>query len=139
MQKELRVKTGWMASGFLMLGLMTAPLVRAEPPTGVQIEVNYLLDSIAGSGCEFYRNGSWHDSKAARAHVRDKYEYLVARDLVHTTEQFIDRAASQSSLSGRPYEIRCNGGAAVTSGQWLRDKLAQFRDLAVDSRVPPPH
>lgn len=121
------MKTGWIAGVFLMLGLMAAPLVRAEPPTSVQIEVNYLLGYIEGSGCEFYRNGTWHDSKAAQAHLRDKYKYLVARDLIDTTEQFIDRAASESSLSGRPYEIRCNGGAAVTSKQWLREKLAHFR------------
>jgi hypothetical protein len=112
---------------FLMLGLMAAPPVRAEPPTSVQIEVNYLLGYIEGSGCEFYRNGTWHDSKAAQAHLRDKYKYLVARNLIDTTEQFIDRAASESSVSGLPYEIRCNGGAAITSKQWLREKLAHFR------------
>lgn len=121
------MKTGWIAGVFLMLGLMAAPLVRAEPPTSVQIEVNYLLGYIEGSGCEFYRNGTWHDSKAAQAHLRDKYNYLMARNLIDTTEQFIDRAASESSLSGRPYEIRCNGGAAVKSKQWLREKLAHFR------------
>jgi cobalamin biosynthesis protein CobD/CbiB len=111
----------------LMLGLMLASVARAEPPTSVQIEVNFLLGYLEGSGCEFYRNGSWHDSKAAQAHLRDKYKYLVARNLVNTTEQFIDRAATESSLSGQPYEVRCNGGAAVASKQWLHDELARFR------------
>src|SRR2546423_556367 len=101
------MKTGWMTSVFLTAGLVAAPAVLAEPPAGVQTEINYLLGSIAGSGCEFYRNGTWHDSKAAQAHMLGKYEYLAARNQIHSTEQFIDRAASQSSLSGRPYEIRC--------------------------------
>ena len=136
--KELRVKTGSIASVLLVLGLMTAPGVRADPPADVQTEVNYLLGSIAGSGCEFYRNGRWHDANAARTHMLDKYDYLVARDLIQSTEQFIDRAASQSSLSGRPYQIRCNGGAAVTSRQWLQEKLARFRDLPADIRAAPP-
>ena len=110
----------------LMLGML-APAVRADPPTSVQIEVNYLLCYIEGSGCEFYRNGSWYNSQTAQAHLRDKYKYLAARNLVNTTEQFIERAATQSSLSGQPYEVRCNGGASVTSNQWMRDKLAHFR------------
>ena len=111
----------------LMLGLMLAPVARAEPPTSVQIEVNFLLGYLEGSGCEFYRNGTWHDSKAAEAHLRDKYKYLVARNLINTTEEFIDRAATESSFSGQPYEVRCNGGATVTSNQWLRNELARVR------------
>jgi hypothetical protein len=111
----------------LVLGLMLAPVVRAEPSTSVQIEVNFLLGYLEASGCEFYRNGTWHDSKAAQAHLRDKYKYVVTRNLVNTTEQFIDRAASESSLSGQPYKVRCNGGAEVASKQWLRDELARFR------------
>jgi len=111
----------------LMLGLLLVPVARAEPPTRMQIEVNFLLGYIEGSGCEFYRNGTWHDSKTAQAHLRDKYKYLVAKDLINTTEDFIKKAATKSSFSGQPYEVRCNGGATVTSNQWLRDELARFR------------
>jgi hypothetical protein len=111
----------------LLLGLLLAPTARAEPPTSVQIEVNFLLGYVEGSGCEFYRNGSWHDSKAAQTHLRDKYKYLVAGNLVNTAEQFIEKAATESSFSGQAYAVRCNGGATMTSKQWLRDELARFR------------
>jgi len=111
----------------LILGLLLVPVAHAEPPTSVQIEVNFLLDYIEGSGCEFYRNGTWHDSKTAQAHLRDKYKYLVARNLVNTTEEFIERAATKSSFSDQPYEVRCNGGTMVTNNQWLREELARFR------------
>jgi len=93
----------------------------------VQIEVNFLLGYVEGSSCEFYRNGSWHDSKEAQAHLRDKYKWLVLRGLINTTDDFIERAATKSSLSGNPYEVRCNGGALVTSNQWLHNELARFR------------
>jgi hypothetical protein len=86
-----------------------------------------LLASIESSGCLFYRNGSGHDARVAAAHVRDKYDYLIARDLIVTTEDFIERAATKSSLSGQPYEIRCGDDAAVPSNQLLRDKLARLR------------
>ena len=111
----------------LMLGLLLVPVARAEPPTSVQIEVNFLLGYVEGSRCEFYRNGTWHDSKSAQAHLRDKYQYLVARNLIKTAEDFIVRAATESSFSGQQYEVRCNGGAPVTSNQWLRDELSRFR------------
>ena len=111
----------------LMLGLLLAPVAHAEPPTKVQIEINFLLGYIDGSGCEFYRNGTWNDSKTAQGHLRDKYKYLVARNMINTTEDFIEMAATESSISGQPYEVRCQGGATVTSNQWLRAELARFR------------
>mgnify|MGYP001595035844 FL=1 len=110
-----------------MLGLMAVPVARAEPPTSVQVEVNFLLGYVEGSGCEFYRNGTWHDSKAAQVHLRDKYKYLAVGNLVDTTEAFIERAGTESSLSGQPYAVRCKGSATVTSNRWLRDELARFR------------
>ena len=106
---------------------MLATAARAEPPTNVKIEVNFLLGYVDGSACEFYRNGAWRDAKAAQEHLRDKYMYLVARNRINTTEDFIEMAATKSSLSGQPYKVRCNGGATVTSNQWLRDELARFR------------
>lgn len=111
----------------LMLGLLWPPAARAEPPAAVQMEVGFLLGYIEGSGCQFYRNGSWHDAKTAQAHIRDKYRYLVARNLIATTEDFIERAATASSLSGQPYQVRCNGGATVTSRQWLHEELVRLR------------
>jgi len=117
----------WIMGSALMLGLVLVPVARAEPPTRVQTEVNFLLGYVEGSGCEFYRNGTWYDSRAAQVHLRDKYTYLVAGNLVNTTEDFIERAATESSLSGEPYEVRCRGGTTVKSNQWLRDELARAR------------
>jgi hypothetical protein len=120
---NLRLITG----AVLMLGLTLALVARAEPPTYVQIEVNFLLGYIDGSACEFYRNGTWRDSKAAQEHLRDKYQYLVARNQIKTTEDFIEMAATKSSFSGQPYMVRCNGGVTVTSNQWLHDELVRLR------------
>jgi hypothetical protein len=113
--------------GFPALLLPVAGLVRAEPARKVQAEVDALLAGIESSGCSFYRNGTWHGSKEAVAHLREKYDYLVARDLIATTEDFIERAASRSSFSGQPYQVKCGDGVAVASNRWLRDRLAQLR------------
>lgn len=111
----------------LMLGLSLLPVARAEPPAIAQAEINYLLGYVEESGCEFYRNGNWYDSKRAEAHLRDKYQYLAVRNQIDSAEDFIAKAATESSLSGRPYEIRCSGGDAVVSSQWLRKELAHYR------------
>jgi len=93
----------------------------------VQAEVNFLLGYVEGSGCAFYRNGTWHDSKEAQAHLRDKYQWLAARNLINTTEDFIERAATKSSFTGLAYKAKCYGGPTITSNQWLRDELMFIR------------
>lgn len=113
----------------LMIALMAAPVARAEPPVNVQLEVNVLLGFVEGSGCVFYRNGTGYDAKMAEAHLRGKYRYLVAGDQIKSTEDFIEKAATASAFTGKPYEVRCGDAAAVTSNQWLRDELQRFRIL----------
>jgi hypothetical protein len=120
---NLQVKFG----SILMLGFLLAPAAHAETPTSVQNEVNFLLGYVEGSGCQFYRNGTWHNSKDAQVHLRDKYKWLVARNQINTSEDFIEKAATQSSFSGLAYAVACNGGAAVPSKQWLRAELARLR------------
>jgi hypothetical protein len=102
---------------------------QGEPSVTAQQEINALLANIELSGCEFYRNGSWYNSKMARAHLRDKYNYLVRRDLINAAEDFIEKAATESSMTGKPYQVTCSGREAVPSGHWLRDELARYREL----------
>jgi len=111
----------------LGLGLVIAPVARAEPPPMVQQEINYLIRYVGDSGCEFKRNGTWNNSKAAAAHVRGKYDFLVRLGLIDTTKEFIDKAATESSLSGQPYEIRCGGDLPMPSSPWLSNELARYR------------
>jgi hypothetical protein len=111
----------------LVLGFLSVPIARAEPPAKVQLEVEFLLSYIEASGCEFYRNGTWHDAKEAQAHLRSKYRYLVGINRIDATEDFIEKAATKSSLTGQPYGVRCIGGTKQASDHWLRDALARRR------------
>jgi hypothetical protein len=131
------VKRFFVTAFACLIGFSPMAAPRAAPlPAQVQQEIDFLLDDIGTSGCEFYRNGSWHDAKAAQAHVRSKYSFLLARDLIATTEDFIERAASKSSLSGEPYRIRCGASEEIPADRWLRDELARFRSL---NRQPGAH
>ncbi|MBU8974809.1 DUF5329 domain-containing protein [Lysobacter sp. MMG2] len=99
----------------------------AAPPPQAQREIGQLIDSLGRSGCEFQRNGTWYPAGEARAHLQRKYDYLRKRDMVATAEQFIERAGTQSSMSGRAYAVRCPGQGTVPSAQWLGARLSAIR------------
>ncbi|MDM5176371.1 hypothetical protein F2P44_27295 [Massilia sp. CCM 8695] len=99
----------------------------AATPDVTRTEVTRLLDTVEKSQCQFSRNGTWHDAKAARAHLQKKYDYLDNKKLLTTTESFIERGATGSSMSGAPYQMRCPGTAVVNSADWLKAELARVR------------
>jgi hypothetical protein len=119
------LKIRWVKA--LALALVIAPAARAEPPATVQQEINYLIGHIGDSGCEFKRNGTWSDAKAAETHVRSKYDFLARLGMIDTAKDFIDKAATKSSLSGQPYEIRCGGDLPMPSSLWLHNELARYQ------------
>lgn len=104
----------------VLLVILGGPIA-AEPPDQ---EVEYLLQFVAASGCTFIRNGSEHTSADAADHLRMKYRR--GRRYADTAEAFIDRLASESSWTGQPYEVVCDGVAAP-SGEWLHRALSDYR------------
>ena len=59
-------------------------------PTDSNDEISHLFSYLETSGCEFYRNGSWHTGKEASAHLKKKYQHLLDRKLVSSAESFIE-------------------------------------------------
>lgn len=114
----------------VILSALPFTAAKAQPPPNVHTEIDYLLQYIETSGCSFYRNGTWYDGTEARAHLRTKYDYMAGRQLIGTAEDFIDKAATKSSISGKPYKIRCSDGVEVASGPWLHLVLARYRASA---------
>jgi hypothetical protein len=115
----------------IMMGLvfaMSSLALAAEPDTPAKKEIEHLMGHLASSGCQFNRNGAWHSSAQAVDHLNRKYEYLLERKLAPTAEAFIERAASKSSVSGKPYLVKCNGQPEVKSAVWFRAELAKFRE-----------
>lgn len=65
----------------------------------------------------------------------DRGRLIRGWNQIDSAEDFIEKAASQSSLGGRPYQIRCDG-LTLTTNRWLRDELTRYRDPP--SPGPPP-
>jgi hypothetical protein len=130
------MKARWMVLLGVALELCCWPPAFAQQPTIAQMEITYLLNFVEISGCAFYRNGSWYDSVQAEKHLHAKLDYLLARNRIKTAEDFIEQAASKSSLSGHSYEVRCGACPTTTSGNWLKSVLARYRIVAARNSAP---
>lgn len=116
----------------MLLGL-SANAALAAPSAATRVEIEQLMDRLSTSGCSFQRNGSWHDAVEARAHLQRKYDYLLRKEQVGSTAQFIERAASRSSLSGRAYRVKCEG-REQDAASWFKQRLQELREPAAPPR-----
>jgi hypothetical protein len=115
----------------LIILLLCSGLAIASPtPVNVRQEIDALLARLRDSGCQFNRNGSWYSGSQARDHLLRKLDYLERATTVESAEQFIELAGSQSSRSGKAYEVRCGSDAPVKSSVWLTRQLAIIRGSA---------
>lgn len=107
-----------------------AAALAAPTPAPVRAEIDALMARLQSSGCEFNRNGAWHGGAQAREHLLRKLDHIEGKTTLRSSEQFIDLAASRSSLSGKAYQVRCPGQPAVESQAWLLQQLKALRQPA---------
>lgn len=115
----------------LALLLCAAAAQATSLPAPARAEIAALLARLEASDCKFKRNGSWHSAAEARMHLQRKLDYLVQRNAVASVEQFIERAGSRSSVSGRSYLVSCGSGPAIESNAWLTEALRALRAEAL--------
>ncbi len=107
--------------GVLLALALSAPSLADSP----QQEIQHLLTAVGSSGCTFVRNGKQHHTAAeAESHLAMKYKRAGSR--VKTAEVFIERLASKSSWTGKPYLIEC-AGQSMPSQEWLTGELEHYR------------
>ena len=98
-------------------------------------EIDALVAALGEADCEFRRNGRWHGAGEARAHLQRKLDWARRRGMAGRAEDFIERAASRSSLTGREYRVRCRDGYEGTSADWFGRELRRLRQA--NSSQPP--
>lgn len=131
-------RDAWIPGTAFLAALAFATLTHAAAlAPAARAEIDSLLSRLAASGCQFKRNGSWHTAVEAQAHLRRKLDYLAGKGAVSSAEQFIERAASTSSVSGRAYQVKCGSHPPVSSGTWLRAELQGLRAAASASTTGP--
>ena len=110
---------------FLLAASLAVPATApAAPDAKASREIDHLLAFVAASDCKFVRSGSEYDGKAAREHLKRKLD--AVRSKLSTADQFVDRIASESSMTGEAYKVRC-GSRELTSKAWLHGELTTYR------------
>ena len=113
--------------GLIILITFIVPCTAAANPNDTDREIQHLMAYIAGADCRFIRNGKEYGPEEARKHIQKKYEY--ARIWIKTAEDFIRGVASKSSMSGKPYKVRCKDQTTLCA-DWLGAELKRFRQEA---------
>jgi hypothetical protein len=108
---------------FLIIAIIVIAPMKSQADT--ELEIKHIIEYIESSKCTFIRNGKEYNTKEALEHILNKYEYT--KRLIKSAEDFIEYTATKSSMSGRPYTVRCDG-REILSFEWLLEELKRFRD-----------
>jgi hypothetical protein len=110
----------------LLVLLLTAPVsAAAQQSEDLDTTIQHLITYVRESDVTFERNISRHDSVEAAAHIEKKYQHF--RDDIDTPEQFIERCATASLVTGKQYLIIDSQGDEIPAGEWLNTELARYR------------
>ena len=100
------------------------------PAATMDEEIDYLLASVGASDCTFIRNGKSYAAKSAQDHLQMKRKR--GKRYYDSADEFIDRIASKSSFSGKPYRIQCGDDPEQTAAAWFTALLRQHREDSSD-------
>ena len=110
----------------VLLSTVASPWIRAaEKPLSETDKIEALIKHIEGlKDAKFIRNDSDYDAKTAARFLRGKWR--ANEKQIKTATDFIDKAASVSSTSGKPYVIRLKGEKEVKCGDYLKEELKKI-------------
>ena len=110
---------------FLWIAL-TVPVQGVAQADVEKKKIEFLLSQIENQkGAKFWRNGSSYAPKQAAEHLRMKWG--KAGNAVKTANDFIEKIAAKSSMSGKPYQIEFEDGKKVETKSFLYKKLAEWK------------
>jgi len=112
----------------LLLGA-SALLAQATPSAAEEQMIDTLIQRVSKmTAMVFLRNGNEYTAADAAKHMQAKYDYFK-KELV-TAEDFIDRCASRSEVTGQPYKVKLTDGAVRDANEFLNSELRALRQRA---------
>ncbi len=94
----------------------------AAQPMDDKAKIEALLSHVGSlTGAVFIRNGTEYDAATAVKFLRRKWQANQAE--IKTAPDFIKKAASFSSTTGKPYLIRLSDGVATPCAAYLTKQL----------------
>jgi hypothetical protein len=113
--------------------VLTVPLflLFSSPSSGSENETEEVIMKLVQAvrdlpdGTEFIRNGENHTKDEAVRHLLSKYE--KAKKKIATPEDFIEKIASRSYLSGKDYLIRFPDNKTVPAADFFKLELEKIK------------
>ena len=101
----------------------------AEPTPAEKAKIEALIANVEGlADAKFVRNGTTYDAKTAAKFLRGKWN--SNSDDIATAADFIAKAATGSSTSGKPYLIRQKDGSETKCAEYLAAQLKKLEEKA---------
>ncbi len=118
-QGFLRLIFSWV----LFFGMLLPPVVAGQTaPATERQKIESLIKQVGEiKDAKFIRNGAAYEVASAVRFLRGKWDANAAE--VKSARDFIDKVASSSGTSGKPYLIRFKDGREVTSRAFLLAEL----------------
>lgn len=107
------------------LGAFASRESLAAPSPVEQARIDKLIRHVElQKGMVFIRNGTEYTCEQAAKFLRGKMESMGKE--VSTAREFVERIATRSSMSGKPYQIRLADGTLLAAGHYLIDELKRI-------------
>ena len=104
------------------------PLTEKEKIEALIAHVKEMKDA------KFVRNDKEYDAGSAAKFLHYKWDDLNLQ--VKTATDFIEKVASHSATTGKPYLIRFKNGKQIESGNYLREVLTKLEMSRAEKRNP---
>lgn len=122
---------------YSLLGVVviSTALFADEKPATEKQKIEALIKNIEGlKDAKFVRNDREYDAQAAGKFLRGKWS--ANESDIKSAVQFIDKAASVSSTTGKPYKIRFKDGKEIKTGDYLRAELKKLDKPTAVKQLP---
>jgi hypothetical protein len=102
-------------------------LFAQQPALTESQKTDHLIAYVASlEGAVFIRNGSEHSPGEAAEHLQMKREKAGSR--ITTAIDFIEKVATKSSMSGKPYQIRFANGKTFSCETVIKVELKKLEE-----------
>jgi enoyl-CoA hydratase/carnithine racemase len=107
----------------------SALLAHATPSDAEDKLIDTLIQRVSKmSAMVFMRNGNEYTAADAAKHMQAKYDYFKKE--LATAEDFIERCASRSEMTGQAYKVKLNNGTVRDANEFLNSELRAMRQSA---------
>ena len=97
----------------------------------LEATIAHLLEYVRTADVVFIRNGKEHSAEDAADHIEKKYNHYKKK--IKTPEDFIEKSATKSMMSGKLYQIRLKDGTVISNKDWLTAELTRYRNLPAEA------